>query len=333
MEKRYRILLIAFFFFGLSFAQKNVDLIIYNAKIYTINQNFDRAEAMAVSKGKIVAIGTDNDILKKYTSSRKININEYDNDKGHHKKEQWIFETEGANILGSMEISGIDHFKTTSNNIIEIYEIFGIEAARQTLLNELRVVLLFDGSYVNYRHLALLVDSMTCRGYLTSITRHGINRIMDVGPLTKSSFEETLEVLTDAAIYNEIDNLKSISDAVCNIRRSKLPDPSKIGNAGSFFKNPEISANEYAPLKREFPEMVAYELPDGNVKLAAGWLIEQCGWKGKVVGQTGSHKDQALVLVNYGGATGSEIKDLAYAIQASVQKKFHVTIEPEVNIL
>lgn len=128
-------------------------------------------------------------------------------------------------------------------------------------------------------------------------------------------------------------NLKSISDAVCNIRRSKLPDPSKIGNAGSFFKNPEISANEYAPLKREFPEMVAYELPDGNVKLAAGWLIEQCGWKGKVVGQTGSHKDQALVLVNYGGATGSEIKDLAYAIQASVQKKFHVTIEPEVNIL
>ncbi len=146
--------------------------------------------------------------------SRKINVNEYDNENGHYKKEQWIFETEGANILGSMEIPGIDHFKTTSNNIIEIYEIFGIEAARQTLLNELRVVLLFDGSYVNYRHLALLVDSMTCRGYLTSITRHGINRIMDVGPLTKCSFEETLEVLTDAAIYNEVDNLKSISDNI-----------------------------------------------------------------------------------------------------------------------
>ena len=128
-------------------------------------------------------------------------------------------------------------------------------------------------------------------------------------------------------------DVRSISDAVCNIRRSKLPDPSKIGNAGSFFKNPEVSAAVFASIKKEFPGIVAYDLPDGNVKLAAGWLIEQCGWKGKVIGHTGSHKDQALVLVNYGGASGNEIKDLAYTIQASVFEKFRVTIEPEVNIL
>lgn len=79
--------------------------------------------------------------------------------------------------------------------------------------------------------------------------------------------------------------------------------------------------------------MVSYPLPDGNYKLAAGWLIEQCGWKGKVVGNTGSHKDQALVLVNYGNATGNEIRDLAYHILDSVKNKFGVTIEPEVNII
>lgn len=127
--------------------------------------------------------------------------------------------------------------------------------------------------------------------------------------------------------------IKSISEAVCAIRRSKLPDPVVIGNAGSFFKNPEITTTDFNSLKTSHPAIVGYELPNGNFKLAAGWLIEQCGWKGKRVGNTGSHTNQALVLVNYGNATGNEIWDLAMNIQDSVKKKFGVLIEPEVNII
>jgi DNA-directed RNA polymerase subunit A" len=140
-------------------------------------------------------------------------INEYSSEKGHHKENQWILETEGSNLLDTLSLNNLDHYKTISNNVIEIFEIFGIEAARQSLLNELKMVLSFDGSYVNYRHLTVLVDTMTCRGSLTSVTRHGINRI-DSGALTKSSFEETVEVLTEAAAFGELDALKGISDNI-----------------------------------------------------------------------------------------------------------------------
>ena len=133
-------------------------------------------------------------------------------------------------------------------------------------------------------------------------------------------------------------SMKAISDAVINIRSSKLPGPAVIGNAGSFFKNPEISSHEFHELTRIFPGIVGYDLPNGNVKLAAGWLIEQCGpengasWKGFRRGDAGCHERQALVLVNYGNATGEEIIALAKQIQQSVKEKFDVDILPEVNV-
>lgn len=127
--------------------------------------------------------------------------------------------------------------------------------------------------------------------------------------------------------------IKEVSDAVIAIRSSKLPNPKVLGNAGSFFKNPEIDATLFDSLKSTCPSIVGYPLENGRVKLAAGWLIEQCGWKGKVVGNCGSHKDQALVLVNYGGATGSEVYALALAIKKSVFDKFGVEINPEVNVI
>lgn len=126
--------------------------------------------------------------------------------------------------------------------------------------------------------------------------------------------------------------IRDVSNAVINIRRSKLPDPVVLGNAGSFFKNPEIDQEQFDKLKEVFPNVVGYPTSPGRMKLAAGWLIEQCGWKGKVVGHTGSHKDQALVLVNYGGASGNEIWKLAIDIKTSVREKFGVEIEPEVNV-
>lgn len=128
-------------------------------------------------------------------------------------------------------------------------------------------------------------------------------------------------------------SVKAISDAVINIRQSKLPDPKVLGNAGSFFKNPVVEKEIWEKVHASHPNAPGYPQPDGRVKLAAGWLIEQCGWKGKKVGHTGSHVNQALVLVNYGGATGSEVYALSEQIIITVAEKFGVTLEREVNIL
>jgi UDP-N-acetylmuramate dehydrogenase len=141
--------------------------------------------------------------------------------------------------------------------------------------------------------------------------------------------------IKDVLAHKKIENptIKEVSEAVIAIRESKLPNPKVLGNAGSFFKNPEILTQSYLSLKEQFPALVGYKISETHTKLAAGWLIEQCGWKGKVVGYTGSHKDQALVLVNYGNATGNEIWNLAMQIQESVFEKFGVTIVPEVNVI
>lgn len=141
------------------------------------------------------------------------------------------------------------------------------------------------------------------------------------------------------AIQQELENtgtkelsIQAIARAVMNIRSSKLPDPKQIGNAGSFFKNPEVKKNQFDELRLRFPGIVGYDVGNGHVKLAAGWLIEQCGWKGYRRGDAGCHAKQALVLVNYGKATGSEIFELSSKIIESVSSTFGVTLEREVNI-
>ncbi len=126
---------------------------------------------------------------------------------------------------------------------------------------------------------------------------------------------------------------KNVSDAVIKIRSGKLPDPNELGNAGSFFKNPIVDEVIYTRLKAQFPNLVAFELPDGRFKLAAGWMIDQAGLKGYRLGDAGVHKKQALVLVNYGDATGKDILQLARYVSQKVKQKFGVIIEPEVWIL
>lgn len=128
-------------------------------------------------------------------------------------------------------------------------------------------------------------------------------------------------------------NIKDISNAVIAIRQSKLPDPAELGNSGSFFKNPIVSKQQFVIFSKAHPEAPYYKVSDDAYKIPAGWLIEQCGYKGKRFGDAGVHKNQALVLVNYGNASGAEILELAYTIIDSVKEKFDLKIMPEVNII
>jgi UDP-N-acetylmuramate dehydrogenase len=131
----------------------------------------------------------------------------------------------------------------------------------------------------------------------------------------------------------ESPSIRDVSNVVMSIRRSKLPDPKKIGNAGSFFKNPIIDKIDYEALKLEFPGVQVYDAGPDHVKVPAGWLIDQCGWKGKRIGNIGVHKNQALVLVNYGGGKGSDLVTLAKDIQTSVSDTYGIELQPEVNII
>ena len=127
--------------------------------------------------------------------------------------------------------------------------------------------------------------------------------------------------------------IQDVSKAIISIRESKLPDPKKIGNSGSFFKNPVITKQEFVTLQRNFPDVPHYILSDGEIKVPAGWLIEQAGFKGKTFGSYGVHKKQALVLVNYGNSNGKDILKLSQLIQKTILRLFKISIETEVNII
>ena len=154
--------------------------------------------------------------------------------------------------------------------------------------------------------------------------------------LSKSSKANTsYKALSDYLSKKRMANptINDVSTAVAEIRRSKLPDPAKIGNAGSFFKNPVINENSFRSLKAEYPDIVSFFSDSGQIKISAGWLIEKCGWKGKRVGDVGTSPDHALIICNFGNATGAEILEFAMRIKEDVAKKFGIKLEEEVNIL
>ena len=180
-----------------------------------------------------------------------------------------------------------------------------------------------------------------CRfGYRDSIFKNELKGKAIITSVTyKLSFTSSLNV-SYGAISTELQNrgineptIKDISKVVSDIRVSKLPDPSTIGNAGSFFKNPVVSLDTFKKIQSSFPDTVHYCLPNSTIKLAAGWLIEQCNWKGKKIGDAGTWKNQALVLVNYGNATGTDIYGVSSSIIEDVKSKFGVVLEREVNII
>ncbi|CAG5009482.1 UDP-N-acetylenolpyruvoylglucosamine reductase [Dyadobacter sp. CECT 9275] len=158
----------------------------------------------------------------------------------------------------------------------------------------------------------------------------GVNFVLNKIPQYHIEYGDISKTLEEHGV-KEL-SLRAVSNAVISIRRSKLPDPAQIGNAGSFFKNPEISLGDYERIKSKYPEIPGYPT-DLGVKVPAGWLIEKSGWKGYREGQVGVHTRQALVLVNYGGGTGDQIRMLSQKIQDSVESKFEIRLTPEVNLV
>lgn len=188
----------------------------------------------------------------------------------------------------------------------------------------------------------LTFSNKDCKfGYRNSIfknTHKGKIIITSVGfKLTKKNHQlnTSYGAIETYLISNKISNpsLKDISDAVISIRKSKLPDPKDIGNSGSFFKNPVIPMSQFLKLKKEHPTIPSYLISDTEIKVPAGWLIEQSGFKGKRFGDAGVHHKQALVIVNYKNASGQDIYELAKKIKQTVQKRFKISLEIEVNII
>ena len=181
------------------------------------------------------------------------------------------------------------------------------------------------------------MDAAACRfGYRDSVFKHEDGRTLAVLDVTFALPRAWAPNLRYAELAQALETQgiaaptpRQVSNAVVAIRRRKLPDPAEIGNAGSFFKNPVVPGEHCASLLERFPNLVHHRQPDGSEKLAAGWLIDQCGWKGKSMGRAGVYPKQALVLVNNGGASGEEVLALARAIQADVQARFGVLLEPE----
>lgn len=205
---------------------------------------------------------------------------------------------------------------------------YGVELDQ--VFSHLRAIRLSDGAEVTF-------DKDECQfGYRNSIFKQdakGKYFITHVTyRLTKNDHKINISYAPLAARFEQMPSIKEVSDAVIEIRRSKLPDPEVLGNSGSFFKNPIVPMDVYEKLKNKHSNLPSYPVDTDHVKIPAGWLIEKAGWKGRRIGDAGTYKNQALVLVNHGNATGEEILDFAHLIIDDVFKKFGISLSPEVNV-
>jgi len=207
---------------------------------------------------------------------------------------------------------------------VEIKDIFEELQAVETATGTLRS---FDATACafGYRE-SVFKTSLKDKYIITSVTFR-----LQKKPIYNISYGDIQKTLDEMDVLEP--SVRTISEAVIKIRQSKLPDPAKIGNAGSFFKNPEILKAQFESLKTRFPALPGYPVGDDKVKVPAGWLIEHAGWKGRRAGAVGIHDRQALVLVHHGGGTGQQVKELAAEVQASVKEKFGIQLMTEVNFL
>ena len=220
--------------------------------------------------------------------------------------------------VGASPIQNIGAYGVELKDVFHSCKAFEIESGKELSFSN-------SDCQFGYRE-SIFKKELKERVIITSVTYK-----LSAKPDINTSYGAISSELKNRGIENP--TIKDISKVVSDIRVSKLPDPSTIGNAGSFFKNPVVSKDILEKILSSFPNTVHYCLPNSTVKLAAGWLIEQCGWKGKKMGDTGTWKNQALVLVNHGNAKGSDIYKLSSAIINDVENKFGIRLEREVNLI
>jgi UDP-N-acetylmuramate dehydrogenase len=220
-------------------------------------------------------------------------------------------------FVGAAPIQNIGAYGVELEEVFECLEAVEIESGNLRTFSK-------EDCKFGYRD-SIFKNELKGKYLITSVTLQ-----LQRQPKVNTSYKALSEKLERDGIKDP--SIKQVSEAVIDIRRSKLPDPSEIGNTGSFFKNPVISKQEFTTLQGNYPDIPNYKVGD-KVKIPAAWLIDQCGWKGKRFGDAGVHKMQALVIVNYGNATGEEIWDLAQRIRSSVKEKFGVSLIPEVNVV
>jgi UDP-N-acetylmuramate dehydrogenase len=222
--------------------------------------------------------------------------------------------------VGAAPMQNIGAYGAELRNVLENVEAFDIGTGKE---NKKRIFA-SEECELGYRD-SIFKNSLKDKYFISAIT-------LKLSKKEKKNL--TYKALTDHLEKNKIEvkSSKDISEAVADIRRSKLPDPGVIPNAGSFFKNVFVTPEKLEELRKIYPEIPHFD-EEGSVKIPAGWLIEQCGWKGKKVGNVGVHEKQALVLVNHGGAEGKEILFLANKIISDVEEKFGLELAPEVNLI
>ncbi len=250
-----------------------------------------------------------------------------------HRLVMWCIEQNYAGIENLSLIPGLVGAAPMQNigaYGVEIKDVFEQLEALDMQTGELRQFNLSDCAF-GYRE-SVFKNQLKDKYFITSVSFR-LTKMNSAGAVYRltTDYGDIKNTLSETRVYEP--TIRDVSNAVIKIRQSKLPDPAMLGNAGSFFKNPSVGQEKFQELVARYPVMPSYVQKDNTYKIPAGWLIEQCGWKGKVVGNTGSHKSQALVLVNYGHASGNEIWKLAMDIKQSVKEKFGVDITPEVNVV
>jgi UDP-N-acetylmuramate dehydrogenase len=332
--------------------QKNVLLKNYNTfgisvnakRFISVNSVYELQQILKVEKDIFLISGGSNMLLTKDIDELVVHINikgvSIDNE---NENAAYLTVNSGENwhefVLWciSQNYGGIENLSLIPGNVgtcpIQNIGAYGVEV--KDTITKVEAIEIETGKLVQF-------SNKDCNfGYRNSIFK---NELKGKHIITSVSFKLTTIHHNLNSSYGAIEtelslkkiskpSLKDISNAVIAIRKSKLPDPKEIGNSGSFFKNPLISSAQYLKLQKEYADIPGYKISDMEVKIPAGWLIEKAGFKGKRYGEFGVHDKQALVLVNYGNASGKEIYQLAEKIKETIIKKFEITLEIEVNII
>ena len=220
--------------------------------------------------------------------------------------------------IGAAPMQNIGAYGVEIKEVFHELECLNVETGEREVFNR-------EECEFGYRE-SVFKNRLKGQRYITAVTLR-----LNKKPVFNTSYgaiEKELEAMGVQGL-----SIQAISQAVINIRQSKLPDPAQIGNSGSFFKNPVIPSDQFETLKKEYPNIVGYPAGEAHTKVAAGWLIDQAGWKGKTFGNYGVHKNQALVLVNYSDAKGQDIYDLSSRILEDINSRFGIHLEREVNII